>query len=123
MGEIRTTNLRLNLEKPIQRQAWEYLQTMDKAVFKSYSQAIATALVDYFDRYYKKQEDPYLETRAREERFVQQIVTAVEQAMRDVLPLFLAGCLAGMGQSAGSIQPETPASKESDCVNWDFAGG
>ena len=119
MGEIRTTNLRLNLEKPIQRQAWEYLQTMDKAVFKSYSQAIATALVDYFDRYYKKQEDPYLETRAREERFVQQIVTAVEQAMRDVLPLFLAG----MGQSAGSIQPEAPDSKESDCVNWDFAGG
>ena len=51
MGEIRTTNLRLNLEKPIQRQAWEYLQTMDKAVFKSYSQAVATALVDYFDRY------------------------------------------------------------------------
>lgn len=123
MGEIRTTNLRLNLEKPIQRQAWEYLQTMDKAVFKSYSQAVATALVDYFDRYYKKQEDPYLETRAREERFVQQIVTAVEQAMRDVLPLFLAGCLAGMGQSAGAIQPEAPASKESDCVNWDFAGG
>lgn len=65
----------------------------------------------------------YLETRAREERFVQQIVTAVEQAMRDVLPLFLAGCLAGMGQSAGSIQPEAPDSKESDCVNWDFAGG
>ena len=123
MGEIRTTNLRLNLEKAIQRQAWEYLQTMDKAVFKSYSQAIATALVDYFDRYYKKQEDPYLETRAREERFVQQIVTAVEQAMRDVLPLFLAGFLAGMGQSAGSIQPEAPDSKESDCVNWDFAGG
>lgn len=123
MGEIRTTNLRLNLEKPIQRQAWEYLQTMDKAVFKSYSQAVATALVDYFDRYYKKQEDPYLETRAREERFVQQIVTAVEQAMRDVLPLFLAGCLAGMGQSAGTIQPEAPASKEADCVNWDFAGG
>lgn len=123
MRKIRTTNLRLNLEKPIQRQAWEYLQTMDKAVFKSYSQAIATALVDYFDRYYKKQEDPYLETRAREERFVQQIVTAVEQAMRDVLPLFLAGCLAGMGQSAGSIQPEAPDSKESDCVNWDFAGG
>lgn len=58
MGEIRTTNLRLNLEKPIQRQAWEYLQTMDKAVFKSYSQAIATALVDYFERYYKKQETP-----------------------------------------------------------------
>ena len=42
MGEIRTTNLRLNLEKPIQRQAWEYLQTMDKAVFKSYSQAIVS---------------------------------------------------------------------------------
>lgn len=40
---------------------------MDKSVFKSYSQAVATAVVDYFDRYYQTQDD-YLETRAREER-------------------------------------------------------
>lgn len=45
---IRSTNLRFNLEKESQRRAWEYLQGMDKAIFKSYSNAIALALVDYF---------------------------------------------------------------------------
>ena len=65
----------------MQNRAWQYLQTMDKKKFKSYSQIIAISLVDYFDRYYKKQDEPYLETREREERFVEQIVTAVENAM------------------------------------------
>lgn len=76
-NNIRSTNLRFNLEKDLQRKAWEYLQAMDKQEFRSYSHAIALAVVDYFDRYYRTQEDPYLETREREERFVgviQQII-------------------------------------------------
>ena len=73
---IRSTNVRFNLDKEIPAQAWQYLQTMDRQEFKSYSQVIAAALVDYFDRYYKSREDPYLETREREEQFVQQIVSA-----------------------------------------------
>ena len=60
MPEVRTTDLRFNLGKESQRKAWQYLQTMDKSVFKSYSQAVATAVVDYFDRYYQTQDDPYL---------------------------------------------------------------
>ena len=54
-NNIRSTNLRFNLEKDLQRKAWEYLQTMDKQEFKSYSHVIALALVDYFDRYYRTQ--------------------------------------------------------------------
>lgn len=57
---IRSTNLRFNLEKESQRRAWEYLQGMDKAIFKSYSNAIALALVDYFSHYYKTQDDPFI---------------------------------------------------------------
>ena len=53
---------------------------MDKQEFRSYSHVIALALVDYFERYYRTQEDPYLETREREERFVGQIIEAVERA-------------------------------------------
>ena len=62
-NNIRNTNLRFNLDKEQQRRAWEYLQTMDRQDFKSYSQVISLALVDYFDRYYRTQADPYLETR------------------------------------------------------------
>ena len=88
-ANIRNTNLRFNLEKDLQRKAWEYLQTMDKQEFRSYSQVIALALVEYFDRYYRTQEDPYLETREREERFVDQILKAVEKCLEQYLPLFL----------------------------------
>ena len=73
---IRSTNLRFNLDKELQHKAWDYLQTMDKQEFKSYSHVIALSLVDYFDRYYRTQDDSYLETREREEQFVCQIVTA-----------------------------------------------
>ena len=95
---IRSTNLRFNLDKDVQNRAWQYLQTMDKKKFKSYSQIIAISLVDYFDRYYKKQDEPYLETREREERFVEQIVTAVENAMNRTLPVYFAGCMVGIAQ-------------------------
>ena len=36
-NNIRNTNLRFNLDKEQQRRAWEYLQTMDRQDFKSYS--------------------------------------------------------------------------------------
>ncbi len=37
---IRSTNLRFNLEKDTQMRAWQYLQTMDKRHFKSYSNVV-----------------------------------------------------------------------------------
>ena len=123
---IRSTNLRFNLKKETQRRAWEYLQTMNKAEFKSYSHAIAVAVVDYFDRYYKTQDDPYFETREREERFISQIVSGVQTAMEKTLPVFLAGCLAGASTAApaaASTVPSTPTENTAADVDWDFLGG
>ena len=118
---IRSTNLRFNLDKDVQNRAWQYLQTMDKKKFKSYSQIIAISLVDYFDRYYKKQDEPYLETREREERFVEQIVTAVENAMNRTRPVYLAGCMVGIAQI--TPQAAVAASEPEDAdLDWDFLG-
>ena len=89
--------------------------------FKSYSQIIAISLVDYFDRYYKKQEDPYLETREREERFVSQIVSAVETAMDRTLPVYLAGCMAGISQVIPQTTVATSEPEDAD-LDWDFLG-
>ena len=123
MSEIRTTNLRFNLGKEPQRKAWQYLQTMDKSVFKSYNQAVATAVVDYFVRYYQTQDDPYLETRAREEQFVQQIVDAVRDTLRETMPVFLAGCITGMAQNPAAVSPQPVKEPVKDSINWDFVGG
>ena len=121
MSEVKCTNVRFNLDKPVQHAAWECLQTMDKTQFKSYSQVIALAVVDYFDRLEKLQDDPYLETREREERFVSQIVAAVERAMTDALPVYLAGCMTGLTKATPSVPSPTTEAKAED-IDWSYLG-
>ena len=118
---IRSTNLRFNLEKDTQKRAWQYLQTMDKQHFKSYSNVIAVALVEYFDRYYRSRDDPYFETREREERFVNQIISSVESAMEITLPVFLAGCMAGLSQVPVVAAPVVQQKPDEE-LDWDFLG-
>lgn len=125
-NQIRNTNLRFNLEKDLQRKAWEYLQSMNRQEFKSYSHVISLALVDYFDRYYRIAEDPYSETREREERFINQIVEGVQQNLKQSLPLFLSGLTVGMVQMGTPKQASLTDSKncnsDTEDVDWDFLG-
>ena len=125
-NHIRNTNLRFKLEKDLQRKAWEYLQSMNREEFKSYSHAISLALVDYFDRYYRIAEDPYLETREREEQFINQIVEGVQQNLKQSLPLFLSGLTIGMVQMESpkqtSLTTSNHSSSDAEDVDWDFLG-
>ena len=102
MNEIHSTNLRLNMRKESHRKSWEYLQTMDKGQYKSYSNVIAMALVEFFERKAKLQDDPYFETREREERFIRQIISEVENALDKVLPVYLAGFMSSVSGTAKS---------------------
>lgn len=124
---IRSTNIRFNLDKPLHREAWRILQTMDKARFRSYSNLIILALVYYMERQERLKADPYLETREREERFITQMVEAVERAMEKSLPVFLSGCAAGWmtGNTASqaTAMPSTPDAVPEADVDWDFLGG
>lgn len=126
--------IRFNLDKPDQKKAWEYLQTMDRQEFTSWNHVIHLALLDYFDRYYKVQEDPYLETREREERFTQQIVDAVGESLKQALPLFLAGCMTGLSALQPACAPTDPPSQaesvpseeagepDPESIDWGFLG-
>ena len=69
--KIINTNIRLNLCDEQDRQAWEYLQTMDRQKYKSYTKAVVAALNDYFAREYRNEEDPYLESREKEDAFLE----------------------------------------------------
>ena len=96
---------------------------MNRQEFKSYSQAISVALVDYFDRHYRTQSDPYLETREREELFVKQIVAAVESSLKQSLPLFLSGLTAGIAQREPRIRASFSEAENTQAdtdIDWDF---
>ena len=81
-GNIINTNIRLNLDRDADRKAWEHLQSMDRTQFRSYSRAVVAAVNDFFDRQEIKQADPYLETREKENAFLQKVLDTVERGMR-----------------------------------------
>ena len=98
-GNIRCTNLRLNMDKELHRKAWEQLQGMDKKRYHSYSQFIAEAIIDHADRLEKHDTDPYLETREKEEQFVSRIIASVESVLQQELSTFLVGCVSGISMA------------------------
>ena len=46
---IKNINIRFNLDKEEHRKAWDYMQTMDKSVEKTYSKVIIKSLIRYFE--------------------------------------------------------------------------
>ena len=84
------TNIRLNLCDEQDRQAWEYLQTMDRKKYKSYTRAVVVALNDYFSREYRNEADPYLETREKEDAFQERVETAIRDGVKESVPMAMA---------------------------------
>lgn len=123
MTNIRNTNLRFNLNKAKHRRAWEHLQHMDKRIFKSRSNAAIDALNDFFDRYYKAQDDPYLETRERENQFVERIVTAVEAILDRTLPAYWSEHIPQTTPTTENKHQSNPEAASTPNVDWDFLGG
>ena len=78
--KIINTNIRLNLCEEQDRQAWEYLQTMDREKYKSYTRAVVVALNDYFSREYRNAADSYLE----------RVETAIRDGVKESVPMAMA---------------------------------
>ncbi|MCR4889992.1 MAG: hypothetical protein K5979_12565 [Ruminococcus sp.] len=125
MGNIKTTCLRFNIDKPLHRKAWKILQSEGK----SHSKLISEAIVEYRDRHSRLADDPYFESREREERFVEQIVVAVENAVKAELPTFLAACLVNISQpyniAPAAVKPPEEAVTEAnnEDIDYDFLSG
>jgi len=100
---IINTNIRLDMTRDADRRAYERLTMMDRKKYKSYSRLVVIAVNEYFERQERPADDPYLETRAKEDAFLDRVVDTIQEATRELLPL---GLLSGIMQAAqGSQQP------------------
>ena len=99
MSKVLTTCFRFNMENTDHAKAWDYLHNYDKDKIKSTNVAAITAVNDYFDRMGRLADDPYFETRQREERFVEQIVSEVGKAFIAEMPKFLASLMLSLNSS------------------------
>ena len=90
-------NIRLDMTRDADRHAYERLATMDRKKYKSYSKLVVIAVNEYFERQERLADDPYLETRVKEDAFLQRVIDTVREAARELLPL---GLLSGIVQVA-----------------------
>ena len=119
MSEIFTTTFRLNLENEDDRRAWEYLRSMDRARYKSYSSAIVTAINDHFSRREHLADDPFLETRERQEAFLEEVKAVVRESLQ-TSGVGLSGLAALLQGVQPAPQPDETMSEEAFDTVMDF---
>lgn len=130
---IWSTNLRFNLEKSPYREAYIYLKNMDRKTHKSINKVVAIAVCEHFKRLEKLANDPYFETREREDNFVNRIVEAVKIAVEKAMPSFMAAyIMAKLSDisspiinntvSENSVLKEEISDTAADDIDFEFVG-
>ena len=119
--KIINTNIRFNLDNEDDRKAYEYLQCMDRKQYKSYTKAVVIALIEHFERQQKLESDSYLETREKEDIFLQKVLDTIEQGLKT------AGNIGGLIQllsASTGQQPQVEHNTEEDTnAALNFADG
>lgn len=102
MSKLFQTTLRINLNKQEGKKAWAYLMNRDKTRYRSYSDAVIAAVNGFFDRETALAADPYLETREKEDAFLQRIMETVERGVQ-------ANSLSGLAALLQASPPGAPS--------------
>ncbi len=120
MSNIKETTLRLDLDKEADRKAWEYLQSRDREKYRSYSKTVVIAVNEYFDRLERLKNDPYLETREKEDAFLRAVTDTIHSTLSGYAAI--GGLLQLLQQSAPQAPPLEANTEEDISAALDFAG-
>ena len=82
--KIKALCLRFDLADEDERRAYELLQNRDKAEFGSYTELVSRAVNEFFERRLRLKDDPYFETREKEDAFIARVLDAVRYASPSV---------------------------------------
>ena len=77
---IKALCLRFDLADEDERKAYNYLQNRDKAEFASYTKLVSRAVNEFFERRARLKDDPYFETREKEDAFIARVLDAVRHS-------------------------------------------
>lgn len=110
--ECRNHNIRFGMGDEAAVQAWECLHSAEvKQDFKSQNAFAVAAINDYYERHLAKKNDPYLESREKEDAFAERLVQTVEKKLLSNLPALAAmyqmqqQAFFQAGLQAGGIMP------------------
>ena len=77
---IKALCLRFDLADVEERKAYNYLQNRDKTEFSSYTKLVSRAVNEFFERRLRLKDDPYFETREKEDAFIARVLDAVRNS-------------------------------------------
>ena len=77
---VKALCLRFDLADEDERRAYDYLQNRDKAEFGSYTKLVSRAVNEFFERRLRLKDDPYFETREKEDAFIARVLDAVQHS-------------------------------------------
>ena len=117
MSNLFTTTLRFNLNREDDRRALEYLRSADG--YSSYSRAVIAAVIDHFSRMEKMKDDPYLETREKENVFLRRVQETIEKSLSTAPALQLAQFFQNV-QPQAAPQETSPEDDENFETAMDF---
>ena len=118
MNDLFTTTLRFNLNREDDRKALEYLRKSDG--YSSYSRAVIAAVNDHFSRRERMRNDPYLETREKEDAFLRQVQETIEKSLSAAPALQLAQLFQQVQQMQTPSQEAVSENDESFDAAMDF---
>jgi len=81
---VKALCLRFDFADEEERKAYDYLQDRDKAEFGSYTKLVSRAVNEFFERRLRLKDDPYFETREKEDAFIARVLDAVRYASPSV---------------------------------------
>ncbi len=121
MKDTEQKTVRFYANNPKHKEAWEYLHQLDKDICSSQQDFIIDAINSYYHKLADLKDDPYLETREREEEFIKRITHGVMEQLTSDLPKvvggFLIGLLAGETDGVSSIGRALAEKYTSDAVD------
>ena len=77
---VKALCLRFDFADEEERKAYDYLQDRDKAEFGSYTKLVSRAVNEFFERRLRLKDDPYFETREKEDAFIASVLDAVRHS-------------------------------------------
>lgn len=121
MKQVYTTTLRLNLEKEADREAWGHLRRVDRKQYHSVNSAVIAAVNAYFSRKEQLEADPYLETREKEDAFLEKVMETLQEGLRQsTVPGLVPLLQLLQGAQAGTPAPAKEAEANTG-TDWDAA--
>ena len=127
MAERKSLCVKFNLDNPIHCKAYEIIKQENSNNNTIYADIVSEAINKYYTHLKIIEDDPYFETRKKDDEFIRRILKKLDEKLEKELPTFLISLISTFAVNVNSSIPisnETTTDEiaENPDIDWDFLG-